>query len=53
MKAWFSVSIQARGTGAAPPFPGLVAVLLLTAGTLAGLLRRLRPAEVATPTACY
>jgi hypothetical protein len=45
------LSIQARGTGAAPPFAGLVVVLLLSAGALAGLLRRLRPAEGATPAA--
>jgi hypothetical protein len=45
------LSIRARGTGAAPPFAGLVVMLLLTAGALAGLLRRLRPREVAAPAA--
>jgi hypothetical protein len=38
------VSIEARGTGAAPPFAVLVVMLLLAAGALAGLLRRLAPA---------
>jgi hypothetical protein len=47
-----SMSIEARGTGAAPPFAGLVAMLLVTAGALAGLLRRLRPTEGARPGAC-
>jgi hypothetical protein len=46
------VSIQARGTGAAPPFAGLVASLALTAGALASVLRRLRPVGVATPASC-
>ncbi len=44
-------SIEARGTGAAPPVAGLVVSLLLTAGSLAGLLRRLRPEKAAAPAA--
>jgi hypothetical protein len=38
------LSIRARGTGAAPPFAGLLVVLVLSVGALAALLRRLRPA---------
>jgi hypothetical protein len=37
------VSVEARGTGAAPPFAVLLAILLLTAGALGALLRALEP----------
>jgi len=44
-------SIERRGTGAAPPYAGLLVVLVLTAGALAALLRRLRPAGAAARSA--
>jgi len=45
-----SLSVEARGAGAGPPLGALLAMLLLTAGALVGLLRRLLPAEGDGPT---
>jgi hypothetical protein len=42
-----TISVAARTTGEGPPLPALLAMLLLTAGGLAGLLRRLLPGGVA------
>jgi hypothetical protein len=38
------LSMKATGEGAAPPFAGLLAMLILTAGSLLAFLRRLSPA---------
>lgn len=45
-----AISVEGRGTGEGPPAAALLGMLLLAAGALSGLLRRLRPGGVEPAT---